>query len=81
MLDRGNTGCKQIEVESACTKVTTFTAAPQLHIDNGLSDPGGDHASIFALANDSAPAPDLSDELTVEFLEMVRNWKRADDEH
>lgn len=38
-------------------------------------------ANIIAVTNDSAETPDLSDELTLEFLEMVRNWKRIDDEH
>lgn len=38
-------------------------------------------ASIIAVIYDSAHEADLSDELTVEFVEMVRNWKRIDDEH
>lgn len=78
--NRVGNGREAEDKPSTPLRLKMFTADQQPHIDDGPSDPDGDHVSIFALTNDSAQPPDLSDELTVEFLEMVRNWKRADDE-
>jgi hypothetical protein len=82
MFDNRVGNCREAEDKlSTPLRLTMFTADQRLQMENDAWDADGNHASMFAMPNGSAPAPDLSDDLTVEFLEMVRNWKRADDEH